>query len=358
MAGDDQDQSQKTEDPSAKRMRDARGKGDVAVSREVQNWFVLVAITLFLAFMAPGVARDVRETLTRFLAAPHDIILDRYSLPDLMGSTLLRIGAAIAAPVLLFMVVGVGAGLIQNGLIFSPEKLKPNLSKISLFAGAKRLFSFRSVTELAKSMLKLALVVGIAYMAVSGALPTFELLPVIGIEPAMKFVYALAVRITAYVAGLLTVIALFDLAYQRYQHTKKLRMTKQEVKEEFKQTEGDPLIKQRIASIRNERARQRMIQAVPKADVVITNPTHFAAALKYEPETMRAPMLVAKGADHLAFRIREVAKNNDVPIVENPPLARALFEGVDIDQEVKPEHYQAVAEIIAYVMRLKGRPIG
>ncbi len=156
------------------------------------------------------------------------------------------------------------------------------------------------------------------------------------------------------VVSVITIVAAIDFAYQRQQHSQQLRMTKQEVKDEHKQTEGDPMVKQRLRSIRMERSRKRMMAAVPDADVVVTNPTHFSVALKYAQDTMAAPKVVAKGQDHLAKRIREVAKDNDVPIVENPPLARALHASVDIDEQIRVEHFQAVAEVIGYVMRLKG----
>jgi flagellar biosynthetic protein FlhB len=174
-------------------------------------------------------------------------------------------------------------------------------------------------------------------------------------EQVLNLLLSLSMRVLIGVLSVMTVIAALDFLYQRQQHTKQLRMSRQELRDEYKQTEGDPMIKARLRQIRMERARKRMMAAVPEADVVVTNPTHFAVALKYDPERMQAPILVAKGADSMALRIREIAKEHNVPIVQNPPLSRALYNGVDLDQEVPAEHYKAVAEIIGYVMRLKGK---
>jgi len=183
-------------------------------------------------------------------------------------------------------------------------------------------------------------------------------MPSMEVQDVLAMVRLEAVKVVIAVLSVMTIVTLIDVLYQRYQHLKEMRMTKQQVKDEHKQSEGDPMIKGRLRQIRAERARKRMMAAVPEADVVITNPTHFAVALKYDQATMAAPKLLAKGVDNLAFKIREVAEENDIPIVENPPVARALHAAVDIDQEIPPEHYKAVAEIIGYVMNLKRRVSG
>ena len=175
------------------------------------------------------------------------------------------------------------------------------------------------------------------------------------VRQLLEEIQTLVVRLLIGAAAIMAVIAVADYIYQKYEHIKQLKMSRQEIRDEHKQSEGDPHVKARLRQIRHERARQRMMSAVPQADVVVTNPTHFAVALKYDTETMAAPVVVAKGVDNVAFRIREVADENDVPIVENPPLARALFGGVELDQQIPEEHYQAVAQIISYVYRLKGR---
>jgi flagellar biosynthetic protein FlhB len=204
-------------------------------------------------------------------------------------------------------------------------------------------------------MIKISLV---AIVALGLAVPMFDditLTPMISVASSLHRLHDLALWVVGGTVAVMTAIALLDYGYQRYQHNKQLKMTKQEVKDEHKQSEGDPQIKARIRAIRTQRARQRMMAAVPEADIVITNPTHFAVALQYKMDEMAAPKLVAKGVDTLALRIRQVAEENDVPIVENPPLARALYAAVELDQEIPPEHFKAVAEVIGYVMRLRGK---
>ncbi len=351
---EDQDESQKTEEPTHKKIQDARQKGDVANSREVSNFFMLLSGTLAVALWLPSGAVSLQRELSRFLAAPHEIRVDATSLQLLLSDVLLGTGKILLIPLLLFMLAALTSGIVQNGLLFSPERLKPELSKISVLKGVKRLFSLRSVTELLKGLIKISVVGAVALAIV---LPVFDSLPIIpatSVQASIAFLHKEALRVLIGVVAVVAFMAAADVLYQRYEHLKKLRMSREDIKDENKQSEGDPHVKARLRAIRTERARQRMMQAVPTSDVVITNPTHFAVALKYDRDSMGAPVLVAKGADEVAQRIRECATENDVPIVENPPLARALHAGVEIDQEIQAEHYQAVAEVIAYVMGLQG----
>lgn len=351
----EQDQSQKTEEPTAKRLQEARKKGDVATSREVQNWFMLFAGTLVLVILAPGMARNLANILRQYLAAPHEYQTDFEALRAMLGQTLSSVGTVMLLPALILVIAAAGAGLIQHGFLLAPERLKIDLKKLSPIAGAKRMFSLRALAEFIKGILKITIVGVIAVVLMWPVTLELSSIPSKTVLDSMDIIHYFATRMLAGVVSVLALIAGFDFMYQRFEHTKKLRMTKQEVKDEFKQTEGDPHVKARLRAIRLERARQRMMQAVPEADVVITNPTHYAVALKYNSDEMPAPKLIAKGVDAVAERIRATAEEHDVPIVENAPLARALFAGVELDQEVPQEHYQAVAEIIAYVMRLKGR---
>lgn len=360
MAEGDNDDAQKTEEPTQKRIDDARQKGDVPTSREIQNWFMLVSATIVVALLLPTAAGDLTRSLTGFIAAPHQISLDRGALSDLFGTVSMEVGLALAIPIGLLVVAAAASSLVQHGVIFTTEKMKPSLDKLSPLAGAKRMFSLRSVAELFKGLIKIAVVAIVAWIVIEPVLPYLEVMPAAGIGRGMDLMHDMATRIFVGTVIALTFLALFDYIYQRFEHTKKLRMTKQEVRDEYKQMEGDPQIKARLRSIRMERARQRMMQAVPDADVVITNPTHYAVALKYDQASMDAPKVLAKGVDELAFRIREKAESCDIAIVENPPLARALYGSVEIDETIKPEHYQAVAEIIAFVMGIGGakRPNG
>lgn len=353
MADDDQDEASKTEDPTQKRVRDAREKGDVPLSREVNNWFVLLGLAIFTGFFIVGLAAEALETGRFYFQNLHNLPLDQPNASTQFMETTWRIFLLLAIPFGVAIVFALAGALLQNGLLLTVEPIKPKLSKIDPIQGFKRLFALRSLVEFGKSVFKLALITGAIALVI---IPTMDRMPRMVGEGTMAVLGDLldaALIIIIVVLALMTVIAAIDLMYQRYEHNKKLRMTKQQVRDEYKQTEGDPQIKARLRQIRQQRARARMMQAVPDADVVVTNPTHYAVALKYDQATMQAPKLVAKGADLIAQKIREIAEENDVPLVENPPLARALYTAVDIDAEVPPEHYQAVAEVISYVMRLK-----
>jgi flagellar biosynthetic protein FlhB len=265
------------------------------------------------------------------------------------------LGLVVLVPIAIMVLLALLAGFSQNGLLISFESIKPKLEKLSPMKGLKRLFSSRSLVDFVKGIAKISIVAAVVMVLLW---PEWRILPNLTSfegEQVLNLLLSLSMRVLIGVLSVMTVIAALDFLYQRQQHTKQLRMSRQELRDEYKQTEGDPMIKARLRQIRMERARKRMMAAVPEADVVVTNPTHFAVALKYDPERMQAPILVAKGADSMALRIREIAKEHNVPIVQNPPLSRALYNGVDLDQEVPAEHYKAVAEIIGYVMRLKGK---
>lgn len=355
MAENDQDDSQKTEEPTQRRLEQAREKGQVAKSQEVTHWFMILAAALFIGVFGESFAKGIVSSLYRFVEQPHSIRLDGGQLRDVLIETMGQLGLAVLAPVIVVMLAAFIAGFIQNGLVFSTETITPKLEKLSLIKGLKRLFSSRSLVEFAKGVSKIAIVGAVVVLLLWPEREIMFNVTSLGAAQFMGVLQSLAVRVLVGVLAVMTVIAILDFLYQKQKHVKELRMSKQELKEEYKQTEGDPMIKARLRQIRTERARRRMMAAVPDADVVITNPTHYAVALKYEHEKMEAPVLVAKGVDSIAFRMREVAEEHDVPVVENPPLCRALYDGVDLDQAVPAEHYKAVAEIIGYIMRLKGK---
>jgi flagellar biosynthetic protein FlhB len=269
--------------------------------------------------------------------------------------TLLTIAGALAVPLAVFMVAAVAGTLIQTGFLFAPEKIAPSLENLSLAKGFSRVFSVRGAMEFGKTLAKLAVVVAVAVMQMR---PELDRLPIMsGMDAAQMLaeIGRLTLRLGFGVFIALSFIAVLDYGFQRLSFLKSMRMSKQEVKEEHKQSEGDPMIRARLRQIRMERARRRMMAAVPTASVVVTNPTHVAVALKYEMGIEGAPKVVAKGAELIAQRIREIAKEHKVPIIENPPLARALYGAVEVDQEIPPEHYKAVAEVIGYVFRLQGK---
>ncbi|MDB5491441.1 MAG: flhB, partial [Micavibrio sp.] len=258
-------------------------------------------------------------------------------------------------PLFLLMAAAFFGPFLQIGPLWAPSILSIDFNKLSPVSGFGRLFSMRSVLELVKGVLKITVVTVVGILLVKPYLGGIE--HMIGIPPIeiLGEMKMLVVRMMAGVLIVYLVIAIIDLVYQRMAFTKKMRMTKQEMKEEYRQTEGDPLVKQKLRQLRSQKARQRMMQNVPKADVIITNPTHYAIALQYDPEKMDAPLCLAKGIDATALKIREVAKENKVTIYENRPLARALYDTVEVDEIIPAEHYKAVAQIISFVFKQKGK---
>lgn len=352
-----QDDSQKTEEPTQKRLDDAREKGQVAVSREVNHWFMILAGALAVAMLGPRAVADIGRLLVPFFEAPHLFPVDIGGFRGWLANLMATIGLALMPVLGLMMAAALAAGMVQTGILFAASSLKPKFERISPLQGLKRLFSLKAVTEFVKGLLKLVVVGFVAFWVLAPETVRIEDLVDSETEWLLSTIETLSIKLFATVLAVMTVIAALDLLYQRVSHHNQLRMSRQELRDELKQSEGDPIVKSRLRQLRLERARRRMMQEVPKADVVITNPTHFAVALRYEQATMAAPKLVAKGADRVAQKIREVATEHGVPIVENPPLARALF-GVDLDAEVPPEHYKAVAEVISYVMKLRGAGAG
>lgn len=355
MADDSEDQSQKTEEPTQHRLDEAQKKGQIPYSREVNNFFVMLALALMIAWIFPVTMDNIKNALAPYIVSPHDILIDPTSLRDTVGNTFIDMGALLLAPLAIVVLLVIGAALIQSKMLFAVERIKPKLEKISIIKGTKRLFSMRSVVEFLKGVIKITIVTVVGVFAVYGDLPRLRILASYEITETLTFLGMLALKVMVAACCIMFFVAILDYVYQRFEFMKQMRMSKKEIKDEHKQQEGDPMIKGKLRQIRMERARQRMMASVPSADVVITNPTHYAIALTYETGTMRAPILVAKGVDTVAFRIRDVAKEHDIPIVENPPLARALHANVDIDEEIPYEHYKAVAEVISYVYKLKGR---
>ena len=352
---DDQDRSQKTEEPTQRRLEEAHRKGQVASSREVNHAFMLAVAALAVAAIGPGAAVAVGEALLPFIAAPHAIAVGAGELTPLLTTLLADLGIAVLALALAFIGAALAGGLIQTGPLFSATPLAPKLERISPVAGVRRLFSAKSLIEFGKGLVKICLVSVAAILLILPSAPAILEAARLEAGPLLGMLRDLALRLLFGVAALTAVIAVIDLGYQRFEHRRQLRMSRRELQEEFRHTEGDPLIKARLKSLRAERARRRMMAEVPSATVVITNPTHVAVALRYDAARMAAPKLVAKGSGPLAERIREVARAHRVPLLENPPLARALHASVDLGAEIPPEHYRAVAEVIGYVMRIGGR---
>jgi len=348
------DDSEKTEEPTDKKLADARDEGQVARSQEVNHWFVLLAALMFVGLMGKSFAQEIMATFESFITRPDLIPVGTGGVATALGDSVTIVFIAMLLPWLLFVVAGLAGGLLQTGLNFSPKAIAPKLDKINPISGAKRIFSLTQVMEFLKGLIKIVVVAVVLVAAVLPDLDSIELMLEKSPVAILEEVFWLTILVIALTLFIMTVVAAADYAYQKWNFMKQQRMSKQEVKDENRQAEGDPLVKGRLRQIRMQRARQRMMAAVPDATVVVTNPTHFSVALKYDRDSMPAPKVVAKGHDEVALRIREVAKENNVPLVENPPVARALYAAVEVDEEIKPEHFQAVAEVISYVMRIGG----
>ena len=349
---DDRDDAQRTEQPTQRRLDEARRKGDIVKSTEMSTFVVLVAGALALTMFSGMAAKSFAHSFLIYIENPAELSLGPGGAFAVFKQAALGLLALVAPTIALLMLAGVGGQLLQHGLVFSGERLKPDLSRLSLMAGFKRLFGIDGLINLIKGIAKLSLVGTAAFAAVwperarlAGALD-------MDAGGVVSLAFFLIGRVLLAVLVVFALIAVADYAYQRQRFLSRHRMTRQELRDEVKQSEGDPQIKARIRQIRLERSRKRMIAAVPQATVVITNPTHYAVALRYESGKMGAPVCVAKGVDHLALTIRKVAEEHDVPLVENPPLARALYAAVDLDEEIPAEHYKAVAQIIGYVLKL------
>jgi len=348
---EEKDKSTQTEEPTQKRLAEAHEHGDVVKSPEVSTFIVLLGGTLAIAIFGKSAAEGLASTMRLFLEQPDRIELNA----AMLQSLLLRVGMILGPFFLLVVAAGLGGNLIQHRPVFTFERIKPDLSKLSLTAGLKRMFGMDGLANLAKGLIKIAIVATAIWTQVWPERAALESVLSQSPQGVAGDMSHLLFKVLIAALAALAAIAAGDYFLQRFRFLQRNRMSKQEIKEEFRQTEGDPAVKAKIRQIRQERSRRRMMAAVPEATVLITNPTHFAVALKYESGKMSAPVCVAKGVDALALRIRKVAEEHDVPIVENPPLARALHATVEVDQAIPPEHYKAVAQVIGYVMRLSGR---
>lgn len=349
------EKDQRTEPATPKRREEARNKGQIAQSREVNTVFVLLSSLTVFYFLGKGMVINIQNllyTLLKSSGRKEFVAEDFCSYMTFISGKLLIILLPLFAVVI---ISGILAQIIQVGFLATLEPLKPSFSKINPMSGFKRLFSKKSIETLVKSVLKIFGLALCAYFAVKDEFSNIS--SMVNFEASELVIYAgeISFRIFKYTIGLLIVIAAADYLFIKKEYEDELKMTKEEIKQEFKQREGDPLIKSRIRSIQRELARKRMMEDVPKADVVITNPTHIAVALLYEPVKSGAPRIVAKGQGYMAERIKEIARRSSVPIVENKPLARTLFKLADVGMEVPPSLYKSVAEVLAYLYRLRGK---
>lgn len=355
---EDQDDDSKTEEPTGKRLQDAREKGQVPKSQEFSHLFVLSASLVLILMVLPWSFGRISASITPFIEQPHAIIMDGGALTtvftDLITSTLI----SMVVPLVILLIAGVTASVVQVGFLVTTEKfMELDLNRLNPLPALAHKFSMKNLVEFLKSLAKLVIVSIVVYIMLRPLWDSVDHFISMAIIDIVKETQHLAAKIIFAVILVLLTLAGADYVYQRYTFMKQMRMTKQEIKEEFKQAEGDPLIKGKIRQLRMERARNRMMGNIPTADVVVTNPTHYAVALKYDPAVMGAPTVVAKGVDHLAMRIREIAEEHDVPLITNPALARALYATAEVNEEIPTDHYKAVAEIISYVFKMKRKPI-
>ncbi len=344
---------EKTEQPTPKKLEKAKQEGNVPKSSEVSSALILMTSLAVFIFLGSWMFWSLSSFMGGVLKNAGTLSLDESSLFPFVTYVLSHVFKVLLPLMLTVLIAGVIGNVVQFGFVFSSKPFVPNISKLSPISGLKKLLSLKSLVEVIKALCKFAFVSVIAYIVLRSEMNGFPDLMAMGISSILAFIGKVAMEICLYVCMALMVLAVLDFVYQRWQHRKNLRMTKQEVKDEAKQSEGDPKVKGRIKQIQLETARRRMMAQVPNADVVITNPTHLAIALKYKHEKMVAPQVIAKGADYIALKIREIAEKNGIPVVENKPLARTLYKTVELNGYIPVNIYKAVAEILAYVYRLK-----
>jgi flagellar biosynthetic protein FlhB len=354
MSDEAPEEFSKTEDPSHKRLEDAHQKGDVAKSQEVTTWFMLGGSAVVFAMLGPSTSANLMLSLKTMIANADQFEIGGAALTALWWSIAGAILMISLIPSIILAACAIVANVIQHRPLLSLDPITPKFERISPMAGAKRLFSTESLVNFVKGLVKLGIVGAAIFYVLWPERDRLDTMMTLDPMLILENFNELGLKIFFASMAAVTVVAGADLFYQRQKWWKRHKMTLQETKDEYKQMEGDPKIKGRLRQLRQERGRQRMMQAVPDATVIITNPTHYAVALKYDRQ-MAAPLCVAKGADDVALRIREMAKKHDVPIVENPPLARSLYASVDIDETIPTEHFKAVAQVIGFVMRLKNK---
>jgi flagellar biosynthesis protein FlhB len=346
-----EDLGDKTEDPTGNKLSEARGRGQVARSQDLAAAFELIGATLLIAllgaFLWKAMLLCVDMSLTNAMGTlqPQDIL-------TIFRTTFAGPLLATAPILIIMLLIAVASHIVQFGLVWTSYPLIPKLDRLNPINGLQNIFSRRNAVKTGVNSVKMLVVVLVAYQCIANSLPQMASLPMLGLHQLLAVMGMILLKLLIWLLVILLVIGLIDYLYQRWQHSQDLRMTKHEVQDERKNTDGDPQTKSRRMRMAREIALQQVNRAVPQADVVVTNPTHFSIALRYDQESMRAPRVVAKGVDHMAMRIRQVALVHKIPLVERPPLARALYASVEVGREIDPEFYQAVAEVLAYVYRL------
>jgi flagellar biosynthetic protein FlhB len=355
MAEEGEDPESKTEDPTQRRLDDALEKGQVINSREVTSFFMLIVLAMLTSWVLPYTYNNTGLMLKSLIENSHDIDISEKGFKTLMISLLLKVFTYSVVPLFALMIAAILASFVQQGQInISSEPLMPDLSRISVISGFKRIFSVKSFIEFFKGILKISVIFTCLYFYLMSNMDNLEFYQHIDLIALLNKTQWFVGKVLLIVCIISAILAGADYFYQRFEYFKSLRMTKEEIKKEYKESEGHPEVKQKMRSLGRERVKTSLKSTIPQADVIITNPTHFSIALKYNSQ-MPAPKLIAKGQDLIALKIRELAKEHDIPLVENKELARALYSNVEVDEEVPIDYYEAVAQVISYVYKLKGK---
>ena len=350
---------EKTEKATPKKRREARQRGQVFRSIEFNSAVILIAGFLVLKLLSSYMQDKLQSVYVQYIGSqtPADDLFTISGIARLTQQLIYTLFIVLMPVLSLIMVSGLASNYWQVGFLFTAKPLVPNINRLNPIEGFKRIFSKRAFAELLKSFFKLAIIIYVAYSELSNSVRTLTRLAEWDLYRSFLYISETAFRTGMKIALILLLLGIFDYFYQWWEYERSLRMTKQELKEEYKQVEGDPLIRSRIRERQRQLAMRRMMQEIPKADAVITNPVHYAVALRYDPDENDAPVVVAKGQDYLALRIKEIAKENDVTVVQNSPLAQARYNSTDIGQAIPPELFHAVAEVLAYVYSIKGKQV-
>ncbi len=363
---DTEDQSQKTEEPSERKLEKAREKGEIFTSKELNSFSSIFALSLCVVMLGGVFSVSLLGKLKKFITSPYEMLATlnkngsnpiSNDIIGIMGELIIDVAPFIIFPALIMMIVNIISTLSQNGIIYSLEAIQPKLNRISPIAGFKRIFSLNSVMELLKGIVKILLVGSIVYIVIKSELKSFSYTYELQIIASMKLLIKGLVKLFVGVCCFMFALAVIDYLYQRYAYMNKMKMSKKELKDEHKDQEGNPQVKAKLRAMRAKMSKKRVMAAMPNADVLITNPTHYAVALEYKVETMETPIMIAKGQDNIALMMREIAKQHKIPIVEKPELARLLYKDLEMGMQIKEAHYKAVAEIISYIMKLQNKKL-
>lgn len=347
------DGSEKTEEPSEKKLREAREKGQIPRSRELTTLLMTLSAALYFLYFGQGMLQGFITIMTKGLSFDRQHAFDFQKMTDLILALFQEAIVMLLPFIALMVFIALVSPMLLGGWTFTTSTWIPKLSKLNPVSGIKRMFSMKALMELLKALAKFLLVLSVATYYLYTVFDQLLAVSQESLYQGMLHSAVLIMQAFVFVSLSLLIVAMIDVPFQLWEHTKQLKMTKQEVKEEFKQQEGNPEVKGRIRQLQRQMAQQRMMQQVPEADVIVTNPTHYAVALKYDPDTMREPTVVAMGVDFMASQIRTIAQEHNIPVIEAPPLARALYYNADIDQPIPYELFKAVAAILAYVFQLR-----